>query len=773
MRGCATRPVRTALLPPRPTAALRTRPERNPLQSRPMSDASSRFTRLWEAVRRRKVFRAGVIYTIAAWTVVQVASIALPAFSAPAWVMRAVLVASFAGFPIAMALAWVFDFTAHGIEVTTSDGESRGARRPPNWWVRPLAAAPLLALIVGGTAWLWTSQFARSGEAEFTRQARPDDLPIVAVLPLENLTGRKDLDWAGAGIANLVRDELAQSRFLAVVSTARTLRMTGESKDLDTLFTAAAESGITHVLTGEILRTPKGLTITSRLTDLRRNVESGANRQEALAEDEMLGVAPSVASLIKQSLGVPGTEKVDVFAADFATRNIAAYEAYVAGLQHFLQFDYASAQQLFRTAVDKAPDFAMSHYRLAHTMVALGDTAGAMEQIEAAQADAGRLSARERRYIAAGASYFARDYAAAERQYREIVEDLPYETEARVLLLYVLHDQARYDEALEQAEVLASQDPGDEVAWSTVADLNIKLGHYDEAEQPLQKFLQLSPDNPNAHYLVGERHYLQGQFTDAAPAYRRALELDPSFADAALRLPRIELHEGRSGTALAQLLTATVAPAFSASQHISAALDASHLLRAEGRCDEAEQLFEALAGEIVAERVSQAYVLSVRALCRLDAGDIARAGRLADEALEKAPGRLTRYLFVRGLAAIERGDSASVAATIASIRALKPPQGAGDGTEARAADYLDGLQLLEGGRAAEALAPLQAATGGAGEQYALYGVALARALEAAGDRRGARTLLRKLLEPTPPAELMLSLEPGRREAERLLESLGG
>jgi tetratricopeptide (TPR) repeat protein len=119
-----------------------------------------------------------------------------------------------------------------------------------------------------------------------------------------------------------------------------------------------------------------------------------------------------------------------------------------------------------------------------------------MQQIEAAQADADRLSARERKYIAAGASYFARDYASAERQYRDVVDEYPYETEARVLLLYVLHDQGRYEEALEQAVVLAAQDPGDEVASSTVADLNIKLGRYDEAGQSLQKFLQLSPDNP-------------------------------------------------------------------------------------------------------------------------------------------------------------------------------------------------------------------------------------------------------------------------------------
>ena len=71
---------------------------------------------------------------------------------------------------------------------------------------------------------------SHTGDTEFTRQMRPDELPIVAVLPLENLTGRKDLAWTGAAVATLVRDDLAQSHFIAVVSAARTMRLVSEQQ---------------------------------------------------------------------------------------------------------------------------------------------------------------------------------------------------------------------------------------------------------------------------------------------------------------------------------------------------------------------------------------------------------------------------------------------------------------------------------------------------------------------------------------------------------------
>ena len=46
--------------------------------------------------------------------------------------------------------------------------------------------------------------------------------------------------------------------------------------DVDVLFNAAMDASISRALTGEILRTPKGLTVTSRLTDQRHSVAGPA-----------------------------------------------------------------------------------------------------------------------------------------------------------------------------------------------------------------------------------------------------------------------------------------------------------------------------------------------------------------------------------------------------------------------------------------------------------------------------------------------------------------
>ena len=42
-------------------------------------------------LKRRNVFRVGVAYAIVAWLLVEVASVVLPTFEAPEWVMRSSL----------------------------------------------------------------------------------------------------------------------------------------------------------------------------------------------------------------------------------------------------------------------------------------------------------------------------------------------------------------------------------------------------------------------------------------------------------------------------------------------------------------------------------------------------------------------------------------------------------------------------------------------------------------------------------------------------------
>ena len=718
------------------------------------------------------MFGAVAFYVVVAWAFVQAASIAFPAFGLPDWALRAALVVAFAGFPVALVLAWVFDFSARGgLRITApEEGKYPENRRPPRWWLRPLLATPLLALIVGGTVWLWSARLSHTGETEFTRQARPDELPVVAVLPLDNLTGHRELAWTGPGIATLVRDELAQSRLIAVVSATRTARLMSEARDPQALLSHAADAGITHVLSGEVLRTPKGLTVTSRLTDLRRNVELGANRQEGLTTDQALSASTTIASIVRQGLGLPGTERIDVFAADFAARNPTAYEAFIAGMQNFLRFDYGAARAGFEAAVQRAPDFAIARYRLAHTLAALGDTDGALKQIAAARSESSELPQRDRDYIAAGEAYFRRDYGEAERRYRALLAEYPYESEARVLLLYVLIDENRSADALAEAETLVQQDAGDEVGWSAVADQALKLGRYDRATAAIQRLLAIAPDNPNAHYLAAEASFQRGQFEPAAAEYRKALALDPGFGDAGLRLARIDALRNRAPEAITRLQH-MVDGDFAPSLRITAAFDLADLARAEGRCAEGLAALDRVHAAIVAERVRAALELATRARCALDMGDIAAARALAQQAVAASPGPPKRYLYVRALAELAAHDDAAATGTIARLRALEDTKD--DLAAHKAADALEGRLRLQQGDAAGAISALRRAHAAPGYEYDAYALPLAQALQATGDRSGARTAAREAATRDAPADWRIDLEHDRREAALLLRRLGG
>jgi hypothetical protein len=68
-------------------------------------------------LRRREVFRTAGLYVGISWILIEVASVILPTFDAPEWIMRAIILVAFVGFPVMLVLAWVYNITEHGIEV--------------------------------------------------------------------------------------------------------------------------------------------------------------------------------------------------------------------------------------------------------------------------------------------------------------------------------------------------------------------------------------------------------------------------------------------------------------------------------------------------------------------------------------------------------------------------------------------------------------------------------------------------------------------------------
>ena len=84
----------------------------------------------------------------------------------------------------------------------------------------------------------------------------------------------------------------------------------------------------------------------TRLAELQAKLDDAIARQtENLTAETLLSAAGPIAAQVKQGLNVPRTEQIDIFAADFVTQNLSAYESYVAGLGFFLNYQYKQAEQ--------------------------------------------------------------------------------------------------------------------------------------------------------------------------------------------------------------------------------------------------------------------------------------------------------------------------------------------------------------------------------------------------------------------------------------------
>jgi len=77
-------------------------------------------TKFLTELKRRNVYRAAVAYGVVAWFLTQLTTQVFPFFEIPNSAVRFVVIALVIGFPIAMLLSWVYEFTPEGV-VRTED----------------------------------------------------------------------------------------------------------------------------------------------------------------------------------------------------------------------------------------------------------------------------------------------------------------------------------------------------------------------------------------------------------------------------------------------------------------------------------------------------------------------------------------------------------------------------------------------------------------------------------------------------------------------------
>ncbi|TMP93642.1 MAG: adenylyl cyclase, partial [Verrucomicrobia bacterium] len=178
-------------------------------------------------LKRRNVYKVAVAYAVISWLLVQAASILLPTFETPAWVMKALVVLLALGFVFAVMISWAFEMTPQGMKRTenVSPGEVI-----PQWSKRKFAALIVgVAIIAGG---LLAFQLLRAPRPTITSKS---DNKSIAVLPLLNESGDPKDEYFSDGLSEELIAALAQIRELKVIGRSSSFRFKERKEESKTI----------------------------------------------------------------------------------------------------------------------------------------------------------------------------------------------------------------------------------------------------------------------------------------------------------------------------------------------------------------------------------------------------------------------------------------------------------------------------------------------------------------------------------------------------------
>src|SRR6185437_8218330 len=167
----------------------------------------------FEGVGRRKVYRVAAGYVIGAGGIIQLASAAFPAWELPSWTLRVLIVSLLMGFPVALMLAWAFDITPDGIQVTPDGTTSKSHTR-----------RNMILLIAGGLI-----LSAAAGLFLLPRVAAHKIDRSIAVLPFQNLSDEKENAYFADGVQDDLLTNLSKIGDLKVISRTSVMAYRGDA----------------------------------------------------------------------------------------------------------------------------------------------------------------------------------------------------------------------------------------------------------------------------------------------------------------------------------------------------------------------------------------------------------------------------------------------------------------------------------------------------------------------------------------------------------------
>jgi len=443
-----------------------------------------RYIRFFYELQRRRVFRVAAAYAVTAWLLVEVSSVVLPAFGLASWVLRVIIVALAAGFPIACLLAWAYDLTAEGVtrdrgpvdDTTDSEPSSRRGASAV------LVGAALVVALAGGLASMY---FAYAPPRSH-----------LAVLPFRVVNETPDAEVLAAGLLETLTSSITQ-----LGQFEETLWVVPASEITEPMTPSGARErfGVSTVVSGSIQFGEERIRLTLNLIDAKtqRQVQS---RQLDVGQRGLLGLQSEATRHLARMLNLPLSSQHSARLTQEDIGDPEAERLYVQGrgvLRKAASLpSIDEAIGLFEQALQAEPAFAGAHAGLGEAYRQKYKRTEDLRWVDAAIRHTQRALAIDSSYAPVWVA------------------------------LGVIRSDQRHDEAAIDAFRRALRiDPGYAEAYRHLGYVYRRLGETERAEETLREAIARQPEYWKGYNALGSFFYSQTRYEDAIAQYEHGLRL--------------------------------------------------------------------------------------------------------------------------------------------------------------------------------------------------------------------------------------------------------
>ena len=474
-------------------------------------------------LKRRHVFKAGIAYLVVAWLIAQIASIVLPTFEAPPFVMKTLLFILIIGFPINLVFAWIYDVTPEGIKKTKSlENKNKNSDLKSGRLNKVIIASLSLAVII-----LLFNQFGNNSSGNVTdTDSHEISTKFIGVLPFSNTKPDLETDYFGFAIADQIIGDLVYLKNIIVRPSSSIRKYEKEIVDSKT---AGDELNVDYILTGNFLMEGNIIRMNVDLVEVSTNEIKWRDRIEVDFESAF-ELQDIIAKHVVKGMNTQFSEKeINRIGKDLSS-NPLAYEYYLRGVSypHTNEGD-EMAIEMFNKSIELDSIYAPAYDNLGTRIHNLAQY-GLLDPEETKKAETAyikALSINEELLSALG--HLAKIYTETARTEKaveltkQMLEINPNNADAHFALGYIYRYAGMNTYAIQEMEKAIAIDPMNP-GFQSIGITYMWAGEYEKAFEVLKNY---APSARTYFGIQGLALFRQGKKEQAIKYFDRVIELEP------------------------------------------------------------------------------------------------------------------------------------------------------------------------------------------------------------------------------------------------------